>query len=316
MKKIIFGIATCALFFLIITSASATISKKELSVLFDNYTNESAIEFNETLLFSLDQYNVTYGATSQLWSPIVEPIRMTKENLVSILYDMEQNINPFKRFVAINTTGVKLATANHSTVEKAYDYAASDVIYMSDKFQYGVADKWISGETVISDTPKNNIIKKKAGDCEDKAFLLVSMLRSLGVPPEEVRVGMGKVLVNGATFGHAWVEIYKNGRWLPLESTSGSVYNEQYGIIVHNVPLPYEWFSTYKYPANTIYAYGNDVYFTSFVTNTTNVDWYIDQSLTQRYFESPILYQLILPFVLIGISIGFFWLGLRKVKKR
>jgi hypothetical protein len=57
------------------------------------------------------------------------------------------------------------------------------------------------------------------GDCEDRAFLLASLLLGSGVSGYHVRVAIGEVHVGGKErYDHAWV-VYKNerGRWQILE---------------------------------------------------------------------------------------------------
>lgn len=63
----------------------------------------------------------------------------------------------------------------------------------------------------------------KEGDCEDRAFLMASLLLASGVSGYNIRVALGKLRVSKESgrqreYDHAWV-MYKNedGRWLILE---------------------------------------------------------------------------------------------------
>jgi Transglutaminase-like superfamily len=58
----------------------------------------------------------------------------------------------------------------------------------------------------------------RAGDCEDLAFLMASLLLASGISGYHVRVALGEVRVGDERFDHAWV-MYKNeaGHWEILE---------------------------------------------------------------------------------------------------
>jgi hypothetical protein len=58
----------------------------------------------------------------------------------------------------------------------------------------------------------------KAGDCEDRAFLIASLLLASGVSPFNIRVAFGQMLVDNKPYDHMWV-VYKNerGHWTLIE---------------------------------------------------------------------------------------------------
>ncbi len=58
----------------------------------------------------------------------------------------------------------------------------------------------------------------KAGDCEDRAFLIASLLLAAGVSSFNVRVAFGQMVVDGKAHDHIWV-VYKNerGHWTVIE---------------------------------------------------------------------------------------------------
>lgn len=100
----------------------------------------------------------------------------------------------------------------------------------------------------------NETVELHKGDCEDLAILLVSLLRTAGIPDWKVRVDIG---MYGQT-GHAWGVYYDSDykKWLLLEATSS-----------HNFTTPLttlESHSEYK----AYYAF-NDKY-----------SWVIDSSIT------------------------------------
>ena len=72
-------------------------------------------------------------------------------------------------------------------------------------------DEWMFPEETLA---------KESGDCEDRAFLLASMLISSGISPYMVRVALGKIYRQSVkkSFDHIWV-MYKNesGLWMLIE---------------------------------------------------------------------------------------------------
>jgi hypothetical protein len=72
-------------------------------------------------------------------------------------------------------------------------------------------DEWMFPEETLA---------KESGDCEDRAFLLASMLISSGISSYMVRVALGKIYRQSTkeSFDHVWV-MYKNesGLWMLIE---------------------------------------------------------------------------------------------------
>lgn len=53
------------------------------------------------------------------------------------------------------------------------------------------------------------------GDCDDKATLLATLLKSIGHPARFVAIGTGKP----GDYSHVFVDTFIKGRWIPLETT-------------------------------------------------------------------------------------------------
>ena len=82
----------------------------------------------------------------------------------------------------------------------AYYWVAWNIRYMYDHVRWGEEDYWqLPSTTIMLGT----------GDCEDKAILLTSLLRALGIPRENVHMVFGRIewLWGGHIGGHAWLEI-------------------------------------------------------------------------------------------------------------
>jgi hypothetical protein len=54
------------------------------------------------------------------------------------------------------------------------------------------------------------ILERKAGDCTEHALLMVALLRKIDVPS---RMAYGLILTEGGFIGHAWVELFADGKW-------------------------------------------------------------------------------------------------------
>lgn len=64
----------------------------------------------------------------------------------------------------------------------------------------------------------SEVVRSRAGDCTEHAVLLTALLRARGLP---ARVAVGLVYWDrhSAFAGHAWTEVWLDGRWVPLDAT-------------------------------------------------------------------------------------------------
>lgn len=70
------------------------------------------------------------------------------------------------------------------------------------------------------------VLQMGAGDCTAKANLLASLLRSQGVPEDDVHVVLGTITHGEEPYAHAWVEFYQDGEWKVLDASAyPSVYS-------------------------------------------------------------------------------------------
>jgi len=68
---------------------------------------------------------------------------------------------------------------------------------------------------VISVPSAIEVLRTKAGDCNEHATLLVALLRAVRIP---ARISVGLVYVREKFYYHAWVEAY-TGKWITLDPT-------------------------------------------------------------------------------------------------
>ena len=124
-------------------------------------------------------------------------------------------------FITPNDSAVKdtanyiISTLVRDSVENrvvgAFNYVAINVIYTSDKKQFGKNDWWQMPCETLGSVLTGNSSPQMYGDCEDSSFLLVSLLLAMGIPRQNVRVGISEV--------HAWVEVKLGNVWYLFETT-------------------------------------------------------------------------------------------------
>jgi hypothetical protein len=151
------------------------------------------------------------------------------------------------------------------TVQEIYEMAV-DWTWVSDSVLFdGKQEKWLLPVEFLTNTPgystnpsSGNIVS----DCSEQANTLVSLLRASGVAAEDVRVVLGKVDFDGSIGGHAWVEIKEDGRWMVIDATCGSYYDEESDELVSRDGVNYGYWKYHTYPEVEVWCYYNDVYFT------------------------------------------------------
>lgn len=208
-----------------------------------------------------------------------------------------RKISYYQYYVMPNNPSV-VENARGKTRKEIYEFVANSY-WVSDNVLNGVREKWLSPETFLSETKlmNSNPTTEIASDCSEQANALVSLLRSRGVSSSKVRVVLGIVDFDGE-YGHAWVEIFEDGKWLVLDPTSGNYWDENANQKVERNPLPYNYFELHEYPVKTIYYYYNDKYFVDLRKNINNapIEWgfesstFVSDKLSELEIEENIFY--------------------------
>ncbi|MEM2874816.1 MAG: transglutaminase domain-containing protein [Candidatus Hadarchaeales archaeon] len=183
-----------------------------------------------------------------------------------------ENLSPWQSYVTPWAPAVRELAWRLKSVEEAYQ-AALRWVWVSDRTLHGVEERWLYPQEFLADSPlypTNPVRGMQASDCESQAYTLVSVIRSMGMPPENVRVAVGKVQFGDRVGGHAWAEIYVYGRWLQLEATSGPYWDDENLCLVERQGISYDYFGMYEYPALEVWAYFNDVYYYNTMTGEGN----------------------------------------------
>jgi hypothetical protein len=169
----------------------------------------------------------------------------------------------YRRYVAPGDEAVRELAAGIGTIQDVY--AAADAwVYVQEPVLYGVDDNWVTPHEFLEGTPgypANPVPGIPVGDCEEQANTLVSLLRAVGTPPEEVRVVLGKVTTGVIDKGHVWAEIYINGEWLALDPSQGPYWDSKNNILVPREGVGFFYYETHNYPVQDVTACYNDIYY-------------------------------------------------------
>jgi hypothetical protein len=192
--------------------------------------------------------------------------RILRENRGLIL--RKENFTQISNYQKYVTPNDPIVTSykdsnNINTNQKAYA-SAVQWIWVSDQRLHGQLELWLMPSQFIQDTPSdpdNPVPGSMVSDCESQAYTLVSILESIGVSKNNIRVVIGEVNFSGETGGHAWVQLYQDNQWFELEATSGPFYDEDDQKLVNNTGFPYNYFKTHPYPVVEYWAFFNDIYY-------------------------------------------------------
>lgn len=182
---------------------------------------------------------------------------LRKENFTQIS-SYQKYVTPFNK-----TVRDYINSENIDSRQKAYSTAVK-WIWVSDQTLHNKAEHWLLPAQFINLTP-NMPTNPQAGsmvsDCESQAYTLVSILESIGISSQNVRVCVGEVNFSGETGGHAWVQVYENNEWYELEATSGPFWDDDDNILVNNIGFPYNYFKNHPYPVEENWAFFNNEYY-------------------------------------------------------
>ena len=159
--------------------------------------------------------------------------------------------------------------------------AALSWAWVSDETLNGMEEKWLTPAEFLEETPnysENPVSGEPASDCEEQANTLASLLIASGEYNESsVRVAIGEVNFGDVSGGHAWVEVYEDGAWFPLDTTGGPYYDDDSSklIEVDTSKIDYEEYKDSTYPAVEIWYYYNNEYFIDMETQSGDapVSW-------------------------------------------
>jgi predicted transglutaminase-like cysteine proteinase len=93
---------------------------------------------------------------------------------------------------------VNLGDSDDVKMRKIQRWVIENIEYANDKEQYGYDELWV---------PPVMLLQQRKGDCEDGAFLIMSLALNAGVDPTRLRFfgGLVKAGEGSETGGHGWV---------------------------------------------------------------------------------------------------------------
>jgi predicted transglutaminase-like cysteine proteinase len=109
-------------------------------------------------------------------------------------------------------TIVKPSDSDDEKMEKIQKWVVNNIAYTTDEEQYGYSELWV---------PPVMVLKTKAGDCEDGAFLIMSLALNAGVDPSRLRMygGLVDAGTGAPSGGHGWVAYRRqsDNEWVALD---------------------------------------------------------------------------------------------------
>ena len=212
-------------------------------------------------------------SATTVYGSILEAHNTSFEGTVSIFSGLSETHIDYQSYVTPDAPAIEKLASRMKSLQEAYS-TAINWTYVPEEVMYNVADEWTLPETFITETPqdkKNPVPGIPAGDCEEQANTLASLIRAMGVPPEHVRVVLGVVSMGQINKGHVWVELYRDGRWLSLDPSQGPHWDEASGTLIKSNGLSFDYYASHPYPVTDITAYYNDKYYAEVGTSTANV---------------------------------------------
>ncbi|MDI3486761.1 MAG: hypothetical protein PWQ51_645 [Methanolobus sp.] len=166
--------------------------------------------------------------------------------------------------------------------DEIYETAVS-WIWVSDNTLNDQPDGWLTPTEFLQDTPdfdSNPMPGEIVSDCTEQANTLASLLIGSGEYDEEtLRVVMGQVTSSNINGGHAWVEVYEDGEWFPVDATVGPYYDDDLGEVIYPdnyQDIDFDYFRNENYSVIEIWYYYNNEYILDVSSGTGDVpdNWY------------------------------------------
>jgi len=254
------------------------------------------------VVISLASTTIYFQPDTQLDTPPL--LNVKKQELLQFLKVNVTEGIPYQKYITPLDPAVRRVSEDVNGRVEAYSVAVRWV-WVSDNVLNGVEEKWLTPHVFLVETPHyptNPVKPREASDCEEQANTLVSVLRAENVSAEDVRVVIGKVRFRGEEGGHAWVEIYEDGKWLALEATSGPYYDEDKGRFINRKGMPYGFYRTHKYPCIEIWLYYNDVYYIDYLNKKENAPSKWHTPLIEEKTDSSSMDYQLFSFLLVWMA--------------
>ncbi|MDK2825785.1 MAG: hypothetical protein PWQ44_962 [Methanolobus sp.] len=175
-----------------------------------------------------------------------------------------------------------LKDEDFDNADEIYETAVS-WIWVSDATLNDQPDGWLTPTEFLQDTPdfdSNPMPGEIVSDCTEQANTLASLLIGSGEYDEEtLRVVMGQVTSSNINGGHAWVEVYEDGGWFPVDATVGPRYDDDLEKVVYPdnyEDIDFDYFRDENYSVVYLWYYYNNEYIIDVSSGAGDVpdNWY------------------------------------------
>ncbi|SFM78377.1 transglutaminase domain-containing protein [Methanolobus profundi] len=216
---------------------------------------------------NLPAQNVPIGPVPRMQQEMTdrEELRdFLKENTFSVT-----DISEFQEYVTPYADAVQdyLDDEDLDDEDEIYE-AAVEWIWVSDITLIGKQEEWLTPTEFLEETPdydSNPVPGEIVSDCEDQANTLASLLIGSGEYDEsDVRVAIGIVNFDGSAGGHAWVEVYEDDEWFPVDATVGPYYDDDEEEVIYPddyEDIDFDYFLDEDYSVVEVWYYYNNEYF-------------------------------------------------------
>ncbi len=195
---------------------------------------------------------------------------------------VDNEYTKFGRIVDINRNLKRKASELANGADNSFEIAVRIADWINENIEYDL-EIFSHGENASATW----VFKHKKGVCKEITALFVSMMRSLGIPS---RVVIGFSYTNDPRFnerwsGHAWAEVYIDGKWVPFDVT----YREYGYVDPSHIPFRKLLFFNESYE-DMVELKGSDLSIERFSTNY-NVEVLNNKTFKNRRYKIDIDYD-------------------------
>ncbi len=180
----------------------------------------------------------------------------------------EMDVSEFQKYVTPYADAVQdyIEDEDLDDEDEIYETAVS-WIWVSDSILNGQQEEWLTPTEFLEETPyydSNPVPGEIVSDCEDQANTFASLLIGSGEFDEsDVRVAVGLVNFDGSSGGHAWVEVYEDNEWFPVDATVGPYYDDDEEKVIYPddyEDIEFDYFLDEDYSIIEVWYYYNNEY--------------------------------------------------------
>lgn len=173
-------------------------------------------------------------------------------------------------YITPDDSTVKSFVSGYTDLEKLYETWQTSP-WQSDDTLFNCGDYFQKPSYYLNTSPtinSNMTCGDKAGDCDDKGNSFASAIIASGLYDEsEVRVALGYVNFGGSYGGHLWTEVLMDGKWTPVDATTGSYCDDKGNCEIYTAKELSSWgynsdyYKYVEYPVIDYWGVANNLYY-------------------------------------------------------